>query len=105
MELLTNEQKARIPALYSQENEADPLCGIKFFTPDAQWTWYAIEGGTIDDHPDDFMFFGYVSGLECELGYFTLAQLREVRGALGLPVERDLYFQPAPLSTIKAKHE
>jgi len=27
-----------------------------------------------------------------ELGYFTLNQLREIRGSMGLPIERDRYF-------------
>lgn len=39
-----------------------------------------------------FLFFGYVIGLEAELGYFSLSELEQIRGALGLPVERDLYF-------------
>jgi hypothetical protein len=29
---------------------------------------------------------------EPELGYVSLAEIRSVRGKLGLPVERDLYF-------------
>ncbi|MBX3597961.1 MAG: DUF2958 domain-containing protein [Rhizobiaceae bacterium] len=29
---------------------------------------------------------------EPELGYVTLSEIKQVRGALGLPVERDLYF-------------
>ena len=33
-----------------------------------------------------------------EWGYVTLSQLQEVRGALGLPVERDMYWKPKPMS-------
>ena len=77
----------------------------KFFTPDAGWTWYAIEGSPVDENgfydtdkeKVDFVFFGLVSGLEVELGYFSLAELKSVRGKFGLPVERDLYFQPDPI--------
>ena len=81
----------------------------KFFTPDADWTWYAIEGSPVDangyydtDKPKvDFLFFGLVSGLEVELGYFLLSELTSIRGRLGLPVERDLYFESTRLSAIK----
>ena len=81
----------------------------KFFTPDAGWTWYAIEGSPVDEAGDydtdkakvDFVFFGLVSGLEVELGYFSLSELESARGAFGLPVERDLYFEPTRLSEVK----
>ena len=39
-------------------------------------------------------FFGLAIGLEIELGYWSLAELEQVRGPLGLPIERDLYFEP-----------
>ena len=81
----------------------------KFFTPDAGWTWYAIEGSPVDangyydtDKPKvDFLFFGLVDGLEVELGYFSLTELTSIRGRFGLPVERDRYFEPTKLSAIK----
>jgi len=106
---LTKALLKTLPALYSQENTPDPMVMCKFFTPDAGWTWYAIEGSPVDangyydtDKPKvDFLFFGLVSGLEVELGYFSLAELKRVRGAFGLPVERDLYFEPTRLSAIK----
>ena len=82
----------------------------KFFTPDAQWTWYVTEGSPVDedglydtDKPKtDFCFFGLVSGIEVELGYFSLSELTSVRGLLGLPVERDLFFKPVRLSEVKS---
>ena len=81
----------------------------RFFTPDAGWTWYAIEGSPVDEsgyydtrkEKVDFLFFGLVSGIEVELGYFSLSELTRVRGAFGLPVERDLYFEPTRLSEVK----
>jgi Protein of unknown function (DUF2958) len=39
--------------------------------------------------------------IEAELGYFALSELTSIRGNLGLPVERDRYFQPTRLSAIK----
>src|SRR5579884_3797962 len=97
MELLPNEVRARLPSLYAQEKVADPVVYVKFFTPDSNWTWYATEGSALDE---DFIFFGYVVGLENEWGYFSLSELGEARGPLNLPVERDLYFEPTPISKL-----
>ncbi len=99
MKLLTNELRHGLPPLYSAENEADPLIICKFFTPDSSWTWYAIE------FDGDDIFFGLVEGLENELGYFSLSELERVRGPFGLPIERDLYFEPCRLSQGKARAE
>ena len=48
----------------------------------------------------DFKFFGLVEGHEKELGYFVLSELEEVRGPMGLPIERDLHFKPKTLEEI-----
>jgi hypothetical protein len=117
MQPLTKELLRRIPPLYSTESDPDPLLVCKFFTPDAQWTWYVAEGGTYtpeapgrhdpltgyDPETDDVLFFGYVVGDFPELGYFRLSELTSVRGAVGLPVERDRYFTPLRLSELKTK--
>jgi len=63
----------------------------KFFTPDAGWTWYACSASK-DEETGDIQFFGLVDGIEIELGYFWLSQLKEARGPYGLPVERDLHW-------------
>ena len=99
MKLLTQELRKRLPPLYSCENEEDPMVQVKFFTPDAQWTWYATE------FDGDDLFFGLVVGLDTELGYFSLSELESVRGPLGLPIERDRYFEPQLLSEVRALHE
>jgi hypothetical protein len=99
MQLLTNELRQRLPPLYSSENEADPFVICKFFTPDSSWTWYAME------FDGDDTFFGWVEGLENELGYFSLSELESVRGPLRLAIERDLYFEPCRLSQVKARAE
>jgi len=38
-----------------------------------------------------------VDGFEKEIGYFRLSELKSVKGALGLPIERDMYFKPKTL--------
>jgi hypothetical protein len=94
MELLPAEIRAQLPVLYSQENIADPIVYVKFFTPDSNWTWYATEFDGKDT------FFGLVQGIEEELGYFSLSELQEYRGALGIGIERDLHFKSTPLSQL-----
>jgi len=98
MLLLTQELKEQLPPLYSNERVPDPIAVCKFFTPDSSWTWFATEFDGND------LFFGLVVGLETELGYFSLSDLENVKGPFGLPIERDLYFQPTPLSELRQQY-
>ncbi len=82
-----------IPRLYATEKTEDPIAWVKLFTPDSSWTWYITEYD-----PNERLCFGLVIGQERELGYFSLAELETVRGPLGLPIKRDLYWDPKPLS-------
>jgi len=86
-----------IPDLYETEGETNPLCYVKLFTPDANFTWYIIELSKSDMNT----CYGYVQGLEDELGYFTLEELEAIHGPLGLTVERDLSFKPILLASLK----
>ncbi|MCG3203997.1 MAG: hypothetical protein KCHDKBKB_00674 [Elusimicrobia bacterium] len=96
MKLLTKEILKKLPPLYSQDEKGmEAIAYVKFFTPDSSWTWYATE------FDGDDTFFGLVDGLERELGYFSLKELESIRGKLGLPVERDLYWEARKLSEIK----
>jgi hypothetical protein len=97
MQLLTAELRAVLPKLYAQQDADDPIVHAKFFTPDSSWTWYVTEG---QEEEGDFLFFGYVVGLESEWGYFLLSELESVRGPLRLPIERDLYFEPGLFSRV-----
>ncbi len=90
--------REKLPPLYSTEHDKDPIMQCKFFTPDSGWTWYASEFDGED------IFFGYVIGLDDELGYFSLAELQAARGPFGLPIERDIYFEPTRLSVVKRWH-
>lgn len=84
------------PPLYATEKQTDPVACVKWFTPDASWTWYVLEYD-----PKERLCFGFVEGLERELGYFSLDEIQQLRGPLGLRVERDLHFSPAPLSEVR----
>lgn len=98
--LLNKELLSGLPDLYTQENATDPICHIKLFTPDSNWTWYIIELSKSDKNT----CFGYVMGLENELGYFTLKELESIKGKLGLAIERDSSFTPTRLSQVKKEH-
>lgn len=95
MELLPNELREQLPKLYEQEGIKDKIVYIKFFFPAGNWTWFVIEG---EDDGDDFLFYGYVIGIDKEWGYFTLKQLEEIN-IRGLTVERDLYFKQENFSS------
>ena len=43
-----------------------------------------------------------VVGLDVEIGYFSLRELQSVRGSWGLPIERDLSFEPKSLRELKS---
>ena len=95
MRLLTKEIRKKLPPLYSQEQlGSKAVAQVKFFTPDSNWTFWATEFDGKDT------FFGLVDGHVKELGYFSLAELESVRGPLGLPIERDLHWQPTTLEEI-----
>jgi hypothetical protein len=86
-----------IPDLYETENLKDPLCCAKLFTPDSNWSWYIIECSKSDLN----ICYGYVVGLDNELGYFTIEELESLRGSLSLKVEVDSSFTPTLLSIVK----
>lgn len=99
MELLPPELRNQLPKLYSQEGTEDPFVYIKFFFPAGNWTWFVTEG---EPEGNDFIFYGYVIGLEREWGHFTLKQLEEINFH-GLTVERDFYFKQGKFSACLAQ--
>ena len=95
MELLPKDIRETLPELYANEElglAAQAL--VKFFTPDSNWTWYASEFDGED------IFYGLVDGFVKELGTFRLSELLQNRGKWGLPIERDLWFEPTTISEL-----
>ena len=86
----------KIPAMRATASQSQPMAMLKYFTPDSSWTWYVVEYD-----PEQRLCFGLVIGHEREFGYFSLIELEEIRGPSGLPIERDLYFEPKPVSECK----
>ena len=104
MKLLTEEIRKKLPPLGSQDEKVGrAVAYVRFFTPDSDWTWWATEGSPVKDgngREVDFHFFGLVDGYCKEVGYFSLKELEKARGPLGLPIERDLHWQPKTLEEI-----
>ena len=104
MKLLPKEIREKLPDLYAQESKGGKaVVYLKYFCPSSSWTWYVLGGEPVLDSEDreiEFRFFGLVDGHERELGYFMLNELEEVRGPMGLPIERDLHFKPKTLEEI-----
>lgn len=94
--LLANGRRA------AQGEDLDPPPVIKLFTPDANATWLLTE---LDPDDPDIAFGLCDLGLGCpELGSVSLKELTQLRGKLGLPVERDEHFRPdKPLSAYAAQ--
>ena len=73
--LLPEILQERIPALYAQEQERDPMVQCKFFDPVGSWTWYATEGSPVDEDgyydtekpKVDYLFFGLERVMPFEL--------------------------------------
>lgn len=88
--LLTKADVRRLLANYPVGDGTAPA--VKLFTPDAQATWLIAD---MDPGDPDRLFGLCDLGLGFpELGYVSLRELSRLRGPMGLPVERDLYFEP-----------
>jgi hypothetical protein len=95
-QLLTKQLKARFKKVGEQETP-DPIIIAKFFNPCGAETWYVCEY-----NDETKICYAYVTGIwEDEWGYFSLAELESLRcPPLGLPIERDLYFDEVPFSKL-----
>jgi hypothetical protein len=96
MKLMTKELEARFKKIGSQDGVDNPIVVAKYFNPTGGQSWYATEY-----NPVSKCFFGYASlfgDYNDEWGYFTLAELQEYRGNMGLGIERDLHCGEKPIA-------
>ncbi|MFQ5472046.1 MAG: DUF2958 domain-containing protein [Dehalococcoidia bacterium] len=95
LELVTKEIAKRLPALYANEalSAEEVKVPLKIFDPCGRHAWYATEYD-----PEGKLAFGYVVGgfgPDCdELGYFSITEIENVKGPLGIGMERDLCWDP-----------
>lgn len=94
--LIPQELISLIPDFYETEESSDPTLYVRLTLPHTRWQWYITELS----RKDYDICFGYVIGLESELGYFSLRELQSLEHSLGMRVERDEGFVPTRLSTI-----
>lgn len=99
--LMTKELASKIPPLYSTDGQdLEPIAYVKLFAPNISWYWYILEYDGFDT------CFGYVFGDFHEYGYFSLLELSDLVYSKIFPaVERDLSFEPTPLSKVLEEHE
>ena len=88
MELILPEHSEVLQRQWRREKQV-PV--VKIFNPNGAATWLISEQSP--EHPDQL--FGLCDlGLGFpEIGYVSLDELQSVRGAWGLPMERDLHFK------------
>lgn len=73
------------------DTEIDFYPVVKLFTPDGACTWLLTE---LEAEDPDIAFGLCDLGLDTpELGTVRLSELQQLRGRLGLPVERDRHFR------------
>ena len=97
MRLLPDDIATTLPLIGATEGQGDDaLALVRFFHPFSTWVWYGVEYD-----PESRLFYGLVQGFAEELGYFALAELEAVHFPFGLPVERDIAFEPTPLKALR----
>ncbi len=89
-----------LPALYSFDGMGmDAPVGMKIFNPCGAESWYLTEY----DAETDTAFGWCDLGWGCpELGYVSMAEMRAIKGPLGIGLEVDLYFGPKTLKEVAA---
>lgn len=95
-----------IDKLKQQAAMPDSRCTIaylKLFTPDAGATWWISEWHEIEGIVSLFGLCDLGMGFP-ELGYVSLKELMIIRGRVGLPIERDLWWKPTSLDKVIAKY-
>ena len=102
IDLLPDELRNALPPLDSQDGVNDPIVHAKFMCRGSDCAWYVTEGSPQED---DFLFFGFVIGVEKEWGYFSLSELTEAPPPWEFPIERDLDFKPECFSRVRAREQ
>lgn len=99
MKLMTKTIEKAAQKQYAKGSSNDQMIVAKFFDPCGSWTWYLMN----QDPGDPDYLWGIVKGFEVEMGSFSLSELENVRGKLGLGIERDRYFEPMTVDDLMAK--
>ena len=95
MKLLTKKIKEQAEKQYDKGSDMDQMVVAKYFG--GSWTWYLMN---LDPEDNDYAW-GIVDGFAVEMGSWQMSELQKVKfKPFGLPVERDLYFEPMKASEV-----
>ena len=92
MKLLTKDLKDKLITNHNNikgSGKYNAKAIVKLFNPSGVGTWYLSE---LD--PETNIAFGLCDLGDPEFGYVSIDELSEVRGFMGLGIERDLHFKP-----------
>ena len=90
MQMLTEQNKKYMGKRDDDAKAKAKAKVIHYFLPGTGWSWYVTEGE--EESNGDWLFFGFVVGIEREWGSFRLSELTSVTGPMGLKIERDRWF-------------
>lgn len=84
----------KMPSTEELREDENLVALVKLFNPAGSGTWF-IAGYD----PDTRRAYGRAVLQESEVGFIDMAELVDFRSSFyGLPIERDLWFTPKPLS-------
>ena len=98
MALLSDELRARLPPLNSQEADDEPFVYAKLILPGTSLAWYVLEGEVTDY--GFVMHCLFVGQQEYSFGHFPEAFLQQFRGPNGELVQADQQFAPGKLTDV-----
>jgi hypothetical protein len=91
-----------LPTYRELPEDDEMVCKVKLFMPAGRWTYYIVAVTEYHGTPVMTGFCLSPHGPDCD--EFSDRSLEEFAGvrAMGLPPERDLYFDPQPLREIRS---
>ena len=101
MKLLTKEIIEKATKQFDKGTDMEQMVVAKFFggnwtKPGGNWTWYLM-----NMDKDENYCWGIVDGFAVEMGSWLMSELKKVKfQPFGLPVERDMYFEPVKASEL-----
>lgn len=90
LKLMTKVIEKKAQKQYSMGSDFNQMVVAKFFNPCGAGTWYLMN----QDPEDTNYLWGIVSLHAVEMGSFSLSDLKEYRGPMGIGIERDKFFKP-----------
>lgn len=78
----------------------EAICKVKLFNPTGIGTWFIASYD-----PETGIAYGVTDLHEREAGYIPIPELVAYRGNFGLPIERDLYYQPQTVAELMGVYD